>query len=281
MHKLKFTGNCDEVVFNSSCAKQKFWYHSYYFDNGFKISGDYNIGNDIKDYGFPDSMKGMKVLDIGTASGWFSFYFEQLGADVTSVDARGSCDFDVKGTYKYPPLVSKKPKPDRIDPNGNQIYDYDSTANSSFWIMRELLKSKVKFVNSRVYDISPKLFNEKKFDLVFMGSILLHLRDPIGALMAARSVCNDRLIATTPFMQQFNKDSDPHMMSLIKSDKVSWWLPNIPCYRQWFLNAGFASVDTEYKVTLTADKNKQNQFPSVTPNVTQLLQIGDARIHND
>jgi protein-L-isoaspartate O-methyltransferase len=46
----------------------------------------------------------MRVLDIGTGAGWFAFYFEQLGAEVVTVDARGYCDFDVYGRPGYPPI---------------------------------------------------------------------------------------------------------------------------------------------------------------------------------
>ncbi len=59
MYRLKFTGDCDEATFKAVCAKHDFWYHSYYFDNGFKLRGDYNIGENVKEYGFPDDMIGV------------------------------------------------------------------------------------------------------------------------------------------------------------------------------------------------------------------------------
>jgi len=279
MYRLKFTGDCDEATFKAVCAKQDFWYHSYYFDNGWKLRGDYNIGENIKEYGFPNNMTGMKVLDIGTGGGWFAFYFEQQGAEVTTVDARGYCDFDVRGRYEYPPVESEKPKPDRIGPNGEPIYD--SPVSGGFWIMRDLLKSKAKFVNARVYDVSPELFNGQTFDLVFMGTILLHLRDPIGALMAARSVCADRLIAVTPIMHQANGNAEPQMMLYIHGDNITWWYPNKTCYKHWFLGAGFASVDVERQTTLTADKRIPHPDLPIDRNTTQLLQIGDARVQKD
>jgi hypothetical protein len=76
--------------------------HSYYFDNGFLQRGDSDIGRDVVDYGFPATLTGARVLDIGTGSGWFAAYFEQLGAEVTVTDARGYCDFDVFGRDHYP-----------------------------------------------------------------------------------------------------------------------------------------------------------------------------------
>src|SRR5437667_9151517 len=99
VYRLHFTGDLTDAQFKEKCAQQEPWYHSYYFDNGYEVRRDYNIGADILDYGFPNSMAGMKVLDLGTGGGWFAFYFEQLGAEVVTVDAHGYCDFDVYGRY--------------------------------------------------------------------------------------------------------------------------------------------------------------------------------------
>jgi SAM-dependent methyltransferase len=273
MYKLKFTGDCDEATFKSACAKHEFWYHSYYFDNGFEVRGAYNIGKDIEEYGFPDDMSDMKVLDIGTGGGWFAFYFEQHGAEVTTVDVRGYCDFDVRGRYNYPPVESEKPVPDRIGPDGEPIYF--SPVSGAFWIMRDLLKSRVKYMNARVYDLQPDLFDGQSFDLVFMGALLLHLRDPIGALMAARSVCADQLITTTRIMVKDGDNPHPRMdLPWTRDNTISWWRPNKACYKHWFLAAGFRQVDVERTVTLMADK-------PMSHNSMQILQIGDARICGD
>ncbi|MGA7415094.1 MAG: methyltransferase domain-containing protein, partial [Bryobacteraceae bacterium] len=193
--KLRFTGHSSREDFDRRCQSLPWWYHSYYFDNGFTIRGDYDMAADVTDYGFPQSMSGMNVLDVGTGAGWFSFYFEQLGAEVTTVDARGYSDFDVYGRFNYPPIEEEKPAPDQVDADGAPLYF--SPVSRGFWLMKELLGSNVQYKNARAYDIHPDLFDGKKFDLVFLGSILCHLRDPIGALMAARSVCKHRVIAAT------------------------------------------------------------------------------------
>src|ERR1700682_25965 len=44
---LKYTGTCNEAEFKAKCKEHDFWYHSYYFDNGFVQRGDYDIGRDI------------------------------------------------------------------------------------------------------------------------------------------------------------------------------------------------------------------------------------------
>lgn len=248
-HRLRFTGTCDEREFASKCREHDFWYHSFYFDNGFVQRGDYNIGLDIGEYGFPADMSDLTVLDVGTGSGWFATYFEQLGAQVTTVDARGYCDFDVRGRPGYPDVALEKPVPDRVLADGRPIYY--SPVSKGFWIMKDILGLTAEYVNARVYEIRPELFQGKTFDLVFMGAVLMHLRDPIGALMALRSVCKHRLIANAIPLRALE---DVPVMQMLKGDSITWWAPNESCLVEWFKAAGFTRIEPVSVVHLTVDK---------------------------
>ena len=276
MYRLSFTGNITEEEFNQKCGRHEHWYHSYYFDNGYQVRGDYNIGADIADYDFPQSMTGMRVLDIGTGSGWFAIYFEQHGAEVFTVDARGHCDLDVYGRYYYPRAESEGREPDRFDSDGVPIYD--SSMSTGFWIMKDILGSKVRFVNSRAYDIRQEMFGRRKFDLVFMGAILCHLRDPIGALMVARRVCDGELIATTPVViGEPESEVEPRQyLPYTHLDPIAWWLPNEACYRHWFLAAGFRKVNIERSITLRGDVPYKDETGRIV-NEDQTLRL--ARVH--
>ncbi len=275
-HLLRFTGTCDEAEFKRRCAAQDFWYHSYYFDNGYSQPGDYDIGRDIASYGFPDDMSGMRVLDVGTGSGWFATYFEQRGAEVTTVDARGYCDFDMWGRHHYPDIATEKPAPDRVLPDGQAIYY--SRVSSGFWIMKDILGLKASYRNARVYELSPELFGGRTFDLVFMGALLMHVRDPIGALMAARSVCSHRLITNSLKPDGDSKDAVPYMEFLNNSDaKINWWRPNRACLRGMVEAAGFKTVAIDGTVDITTDKifvDKTGRYSGVT----QTLYLVDATV---
>jgi tRNA (mo5U34)-methyltransferase len=252
-YQLRFTGTCGHPDFVARCAEHDYWYHTFTFDNGFVQRGDYDIGRDVADYGFPGDLSGLSVLDVGTGSGWFATYFEQLGADVTTVDARGYCDFDVFGRPGYPDVTTEKPAPDRLLPDGRPIYY--SPVSRGFWIMKEMLGLRARYVNARIYDICPELFGGQTFDLVFAGSVLMHVRDPIGALMALRSVCRHRLIANALRFFQRDEDPFPQMLLLAPSgDRVAWWVPNRACLVEWFNGAGFGRVDADRTVNLTADR---------------------------
>ena len=273
MYRLKYTSEVSEEEFHRRCDHRN-WYHSYYFDNGFQVRGDYNIGLDIAEYGFAQDMSGMKVLDIGGGAGWFAHFFEQRGADVTVVDARGYCDFDLYGRYQYPPVESEKPQPDRFDNDGGPIYD--SPVSGALWIMKEILGSRIRFRNARAYQICPDLFSGEMFDLVFLGSLLLHLRDPIGALMAARSVCRHEVVAVTPVVLGEPEGYTPHQyLPWTEEDSISWWLPNESCFRHWFLAAGFGNVDLTRTVMLHKDLEHWNHQGRLG-NCDQTLRLGRA-----
>ncbi len=273
-HQLHFSGTIGVEEFDARCRENPWWYHSYYFDNGFSVRGDYDVGDGIAGYGFPESLEGMRVLDIGTGAGWFAFYFEQLGADVVTVDARGYCDFDIYGRPSYPAVDWKGRLPDRIEADGTPVYF--SPVSRSFWIMKDILGSRVRHINARVYDIGPALFDGQKFDLVFLGSVLGHLRDPIGALMAARRVCRHRVIAAAPVVEG---EKEPNTLPCqylphTQVDRISWWVPNEACFRHWFLAAGFVGVDVSQQVTLRSDVLRTKGGRPA--NGDQILRVGSA-----
>ncbi len=271
---LHYSGPGDRDEFDLRCSEVKLWYHSYYFDNGFEIKGDYDIGRDVAEYGFPSSMKGMSVLDVGSGAGWFSHYFEQCGADVTAVDARGYEEFDVYGRSGY--LEVRRP-PDRTTLEGRPVHY--SPVSKGLWVMKDILGSRVSFVNSKVYDLTPEVFGGRQFDLVFIGALLCHLRDPIGALMAVHRVCRGRVIASTPVVIGEPEDETPARQYLpyTETDRISWWLPNEACYRHWFQAAGFLDVETGTTVRLCCDVLRRD--PKGHPyNGDQVLRIGSARV---
>lgn len=274
--RLRFTGTCSEAEFKRRCAEHDFWYHSYYFDNGFEQRGDYDIGADLAGYGFPEDMRGMSVLDIGTGSGWFATLFEQRGADVCTVDVRGYCDFDVYGRWFYPPVETEKPGgPDRVVADGRAIYY--SSVSRGFWIMKDLLGLQAEYFNARVYEVRPELFGGRQFDLVFLGALLMHVRDPIGALMAARSVCRHRLIANS--LKPPSEIASMPVMEFINSREsgCNWWRPNRAAFLELARSAGFREPRVDRTVDIVTD-NVYVSPEGLSSGVTQTLYVCDATI---
>ncbi len=283
MDRLRFTGDCDEATFEAAVAGESFWYQSFSFDNGFEVRGDYDVSKNIHEYGFPDDLSGMRVLDVGAASGWFSFYFEQLGAEVTAVDVRSFFDLDIFGRYTYAPDEAEHPL----------LSASRGPYGRGFKIMHRLLQSDVRIVDARVYELRPELFGDRTFDLVFMSAVLPHVRDPIGALRAARSVCNGKIIATTSILPgrttaryapTFTPESNhpwADMPHLSQEEPVTWWRPNRACFALWFAAAGFRAIDASQDVTLTADLERTKGYSGERANPTQVLALGHAHVEGE
>lgn len=180
-------------------------YHRLDLGNGLIIDGEYDMQPYLPYYGFPTSMKGMKALDVGTASGFFAVEFERRGAEVTAID----------------------------------IYD-----DSFFSAVSKTAGSKARYVQKNIYDLSEDF---GQYDLVFCGSLLLHLRDIFGAVQCLRSVCKGQMIIATGI----NIDpivNDMPMCEFVgqkatEGDYWVYWHPNMKGLVKMALRAGFSEVE--------------------------------------
>jgi tRNA (mo5U34)-methyltransferase len=93
-----------------------------------------------------------------------------------------------------------------------------------------------------VYDLSPASLGS--FDVVVCGSLLLHLRDPLRALAAIRSVCAGEFLCTNQVELGLTV-LHPHR-PVTRLDGTSgvtqWWLPNRAAHRRMLAAAGFAAL---------------------------------------
>jgi len=90
-----------------------------------------------------------------------------------------------------------------------------------------------------VYDLSPEV--DGTFDVVYLGSLLLHLRDPLRALEAVRSVCRGVVLSM--------ESVDLGLTALHRRKPVArvhgtgslcqWSEPSVEGHRQWVRAAGF------------------------------------------
>src|SRR5258708_19155731 len=106
-------------------------------------------------------------------------------------------------------------------------------------VARELLGSSVRLEKASAYDLDPSSIGS--FDVVVCGSLLLHLRDPLRALAAIRSVCSGEFMSTNhialgltalhPRRPVFRLDGT--------SGVTQWWLANRAGHSQLLRAAGF------------------------------------------
>jgi tRNA (mo5U34)-methyltransferase len=156
------------------------WYHTIDLGGGVVTKGRYDHRPVVDAYGLPDSLAGKSALDVGTCDGFWAFELERRGADpVVAVDIAQWGDFDLL------PWIRDAMGPENAaKPSGGR-----------FAFAHRLRGSSVERRICNVYDLSPELVGT--FDFVFCGDLLLHLQNPLRALVNIRSVTRETAVVAT------------------------------------------------------------------------------------
>jgi tRNA (mo5U34)-methyltransferase len=204
-------------------AKQRRWYHALELAPGFDTHGIFDLRPYVRHYGLPERMDGVRVLEVGCWDGFWSFEMERRGADVVAIDLDDERDLD------WPPRRRPAEFP-------------EARRGDGFRLAREILGSKVERVNCSVYHATPEELGS--FDVVFCGSVLIHLRDQLLALERIASLCTGTFISA----EEYDRVTDllPFPASRYRADRdaaVVYWLPSRKTWRQMMWTAGFDRVE--------------------------------------
>ncbi len=195
------------------------WYHTIDLGNGIVTPGYYDHRPYLPYYGLPQNLSGKMVLDIGVASGFFSFEMERRGARVIATDLPEWMMHDFGPLY-------------RPDQTSEQAQRY---LREPFQLAKQVLGSQVEKREINIYDISPQTVGT--FDLVFCGSLLLHLTDPLKALFRVQSVAKGSTVIATVIHP--SDDSQPMALFMGHHRGDVWWLPNRAGLEAMVQSAGF------------------------------------------
>jgi tRNA (mo5U34)-methyltransferase len=90
-----------------------------------------------------------------------------------------------------------------------------------------------------IYDLSPETVGT--FDVVVVGSLLLHLRDPLRALEAVRSVCTGALMSTESVELGLTLLHPRTPVARLNGvgTLCQWWEPSVAGHRQMIRAGGF------------------------------------------
>jgi tRNA (mo5U34)-methyltransferase len=228
------TASRDELI---ALVPKIHWYHTIDLGNGLVTPGTYDHRPYVSAYGFPVDMTGMKVLDVGRASGFFSFEFERRGADVLAVELPSPLQKDFVGGDFTRGIKAEE----GADGHGTEHAEYGGRPD--FMTAHRLLQSRVRSLYCSIYELGPDKTSGETFDLVFLGSILNHLAHPIAALTAVRSVTKSTLVVANPFEPE-RRQSNPvaHFVGRNARSLTNWWIPTIACMQEMLIASGFADV---------------------------------------
>lgn len=232
-----------------------YWYHTIDLGDGLVTPGLYDYRETLDAFRFPGDMRGMTVLDVGSATGFFAFEFERRGARVISLELPSLEQLDRFPGQKVEKSMEKIER--MIFPETSERLSglaRRDTARDLYWYLlegpfrlcHERLKSRVERCYSAIYDLSPEVVGVRDgFDLIFIGDVLVHTLYPLKALAALAPLCKGTLVLSqmmpeacgnTPAMVYVGGD-DP------EEDHISWWLPNQECVVQMLKKLRFRTVE--------------------------------------
>jgi SAM-dependent methyltransferase len=226
---LAVSGALDAMV-EQALARR--WYHTIQLPDGRVTNGWFDLRPYVGEYGLPKRMDGMRALDVGTWDGFWAFEMERRGATVVALDLDDERDLD------WPPR--RRPGHFPEEPRGE-----------GFRLAKAILRSGVERATCSIYDALPDVLGQ--FDLVFCGSVLMHLRDQLLALerMAALARDDGVLVAAEEYDRLANLV--PFPVSRYRADRESavvFWLPSVRTWKRMAWTAGFDRVEEHGRFAL-------------------------------
>lgn len=227
-----------------------YWYHTIDLGDGLITPGMYDYRSTLSAFRFPETMRGMQVLDVGSATGFFAFELERRGARVVSVELPSleSLDrFPGQTTEQVVSKIGRMLESCRSEGAAPAPYPaaelYFALLEGPFQFCKRRLNSKVERCYSTVYDLTAEKLGGAVFDLVFVGDVLVHTLYPLRALAALAPLCKGTLVLSQVMPEQ---PAEPAMLYVgganPTEDDVSWWLPNQSCMEQMLKKLGFRTV---------------------------------------
>jgi len=233
------------------------WYHTIELGSGLTSKGVFDHRSCAERVGLPPSLEGKTALDVGTADGFWAFEMERRGADrVKAIDVMhlGDCDW-------IPTMRARLP---------------ESTLNDVGWPRRfatapAMRQSRVEYQICSVYDLSPETVGGL-FDVVYCGSLLLHLQHPLRALINIRSVTKEMAIIETAAIEEDVETQFPdrpyvffghlHAEEHPGANNVFWGF-STKALCNMLTYAGFASVEPIGRITMDYRGSQHPGVPAV------------------
>ncbi len=207
---------------------QQSWYHTIEVAPGVVTPGYFDTRAAASLVPLPRSLEGLRCLDVGTYDGFWAFEMERRGAaEVVAVDVLEPARWD------WPADAT----PEALAAIGDA-----KRASRAFDIAREALGSRVERRDLSVYELDADTLGT--FDVVYCGSLLMHLRDPVAAVMRMHAVCRGRLVIEDVI--------DVELSLLFRRQPVAaldgrgrpwWWKANVAGLQRMVEAAGFRVLE--------------------------------------
>lgn len=212
------------------------WYHTLELAPGVVTPGWFDTRRLSERLPIPSSLVGKRCLDIGTFDGYWAFEMERRGGETTAIDILDDRRWDW---------------PANTDPRDREAIERRKGRGDGFLIAAAALGSKVERIECSIYDLDPDVHGQ--FDFVYLGSLLLHLRDPVLALARVRAVTRGRLLVVDAIAIALTLLAPRSPVLALHGDGRPYWLkPNRAALRRMAEAAGWRVADGPRTILIPA-----------------------------
>lgn len=189
-----------------------YFYHSWDIPGWGHVDGEWDLRGDTHGYLGHVDLGGRRVLELGPASGYLSFWMEKQGAEVVSIDVADDFVFDVA------PFAS-------IDRQAmsNGFVGAQRQVQNSYWLSHKAMNSRNKVHYGSGYRIPAAL---GQFDVGVMASVLLHNANPVAILDQMAQRVSKTLIIADLYHDAADRDGLPTIQfypSTANGVWHTWW----------------------------------------------------------
>jgi tRNA (mo5U34)-methyltransferase len=205
------------------------WYHTIELPDGQVTPGWMDLRPIVDRMPWPD-VRGKRCLDVGTYDGFLAFELERRGAaSVVATDIADHSQWD------WPRAARER--------GAEYLSAVAGEKGRGFELARAALGSTVEKRELSVYDLAPEAVGE--FDVVVCGSLMLHLKDPVRALEAIRSVCRQSFLSAEQIDPFLSLVSPRRPAAWFRAgNQTQWQIPNVAGLRAMVESAGFRAERT-------------------------------------
>ncbi|HEV3257982.1 MAG TPA: hypothetical protein VG013_13935 [Gemmataceae bacterium] len=235
-----------------TALKDCHFYHTTDVPGYGEVRGEWDLRKGIGSYLGKTNLSGKRVLDVGAASGFLTFYMERQGAEIISYDLSPADPWD-----RVPFAGMDLARDEAL------VRDTIRRYNNSYWLCHKVYQSKARLVHGTVYNM-PRAIGP--VDTSVFGSILLHLRDPFLALQNALQLTRETVIVTDMLPRRYfwhrflPRFGLPRMMFLPEAKhrkyQATWWYLTPPIVQQFLEVLGFEDTRVTYHRQLFCGRNR-------------------------
>ena len=178
--------------------------------HGLTTNAQWDLRGNTREYLGGVDLAGKRVLEIGPASGYLTFYMESQGAEVVSVELPPEHVWDVVHDASLD-----------LDAFVEEVRDGIERVRNAYWFTHERVGSKAQVYYGDIYDLPDALGH---FDYAVICAVLLHVRDPMKVVEGCARLA-DNLVITDVHFPDVPLD-EPYMKWFsIKEEPVAhvWW----------------------------------------------------------